>query len=133
LRRSQASQSRTTARRAWRDSDSAQQGRDNPVQSSGLARGKLVATDARQVLPQKVDLWSSKRHPECGRGSRAQFDRGQAMLGHQRAGHRHISSTEKCILVSSLRADQLVEADARCDVTTRSHRRIECFSYARCE
>jgi len=68
-----------------------------------------------------TELWSSKSNPESIAKSRGLFNRGQAMLGASRAGHRNIS------------IDQLVEADVQRDISTRSHRRFEFFSYVRCE
>jgi len=68
-----------------------------------------------------TELWSSKSNPESVTKSHGLFNRGQAMLGASRAGHRHIS------------IDQLVEADVRRDISTRSQRRFEFFSYVGCE
>src|SRR5579872_3717850 len=115
LRRSQAPRSPTTVRRVWRDSDFARRVRVDPVQSSGPA--KNLSQRMRDSFSAKQLNCGAARATRKATKSRGLFNRGQAMLGASRAGHRHIS------------IDQLVEADVRRDISTRSHRRFEFFSY----
>jgi hypothetical protein len=44
-----------------------------------------------KYLRKTSELWSSKSNPESVTKTRRPFNRGQAMLGASRAGHRHIS------------------------------------------
>ena len=80
------------------------------TQFSHLTRREdLLQRKSCRNLRKSTDLDRDKRTTEGGCGSRGEFNRGPAMLGTSRAGHRHKS------------IDQLVKADVQRDVTMRSH------------
>ncbi len=97
--------------------------------SHGLAR--RLANEVRGCPSATRLNWVATSAPPRAAVEAAAIQSRTGDARHQ-AGHRLYRAQRMyyCVFTPT---GQLVEADVRCNVTTRSHRRVESFSHARCE
>ncbi len=113
------SPSPTTARRGWLDSDAFYG--DAMTQFSHLARREdLLQRKRCRYLRKSTDLDHDKRTTESGCRSRSEFNRGPAMLGTSRAGHRPLSHRRTVLVRSQNRRTNWCNAMSTLDITDPS-------------